>query len=110
MTTSVRRSWSGWRCGSELERRAGTRQFHGGPIAALIDIAGDFAIGMLIGGGVPTMNFRTDNLRPAIGEALIATARVRRAGKTVAIVDIEVFDDENRLVALGRGTYASSVG
>jgi len=25
-------------------------------------------------------------------------------------VDIEVFDDENRLVALGRGTYASSVG
>jgi uncharacterized protein (TIGR00369 family) len=94
----------------ELERRVGTRQFHGGPIAALIDIAGDFAIGMLIGGGVPTMNFRTDYLRPAIGEALTATARVRRAGKTVAIVDIEVFDHENRLVALGRGTYASSVG
>ena len=35
----------------ELERRAGSRQFHGGPIAALIDIAGDFAIGMLVGGG-----------------------------------------------------------
>jgi uncharacterized protein (TIGR00369 family) len=95
---------------SELERRAGTRQFHGGPIAALIDIAGDFAIGMLMGGGVPTMNFRTDYLRPAIGEALIATARVRRAGKAVAIVDIEVFDDEKRLVALGRGTYASTAG
>jgi uncharacterized protein (TIGR00369 family) len=94
----------------ELERRAGTRQFHGGPIAALIDIAGDFAIGMLTGGGVPTMNFRTDYLRPAIGEGLIATARVRRAGKTVAIVDIEVFDDEKRLVALGRGTYASTAG
>ena len=94
----------------ELERRAGTRQFHGGPIAAFIDIVGDFAIGMLVGGGVPTMNFRTDYLRPAIGEALIATARVRRAGKTVAIVDIEVFDDEKRLVALGRGTYASTAG
>jgi acyl-coenzyme A thioesterase PaaI-like protein len=49
----------------ELERRPGTRQFHGGPIAAFIDIAGDFAIGMLVGGGVPTMNFRTDYLRPA---------------------------------------------
>jgi uncharacterized protein (TIGR00369 family) len=95
---------------SELERRVDTRQFHGGPIAALIDIAGDFAIGMLMGGGVPTMNFRTDYLRPAIGEALIATARVRRAGKAVAIVDIEVFDDEKRLVALGRGTYASTAG
>ena len=94
----------------ELERRAGTRQFHGGPIAAFIDIVGDFAIGMLVGGGVPTMNFRTDYLRPAIGEALTAVARVRRAGKTAAIVDIEVVDAEQRLVALGRGTYSSSVG
>ena len=94
----------------ELERRAGTRQFHGGPIAAFIDIVGDFAIGMLVGGGVPTMNFRTDYLRPAIGEALTAIARVRRAGKTAAIVDIEVVDAEQRLVALGRGTYSSSVG
>jgi uncharacterized protein (TIGR00369 family) len=94
----------------ELERRAGTRQFHGGPIAAFIDIVGDFAIGMLVGGGVPTMNFRTDYLRPAIGEALTAVARVRRAGKTAAIVDIEVVDDEKRLVALGRGTYSSNVG
>ena len=72
--------------------------------------SGDFAIGMLVGGGVPTINLRTDYLRPAIGEALTAVARVRRAGKTAAIVDIEVVDDEQRLVALGRGTYSSSVG
>src|SRR5450631_4319920 len=88
----------------ELERRPGTRQFHGGPIAAFIDITGDFAIGMLVGGGVPTMNFRTDFLRPAIGEALVATARVRRAGKSAAVVDVEVVDDQGKLVALGRGT------
>lgn len=92
----------------ELERRPGTWQFHGGPIAALIDIAGDFAVGMLVGGGVPTMNFRTDYLRPAIGEALTALARVRRAGRTTTIVDIEVFDDERKLVALGRGAYSST--
>jgi uncharacterized protein (TIGR00369 family) len=94
----------------EFERRPGTRQFHGGPIAAFIDVAGDFAIGMMVGGGVPTMNFRTDFLRPAIGEALTAVARVRRAGKTAAIVDIEVLDDANKLVALGRGTYSSTAG
>ena len=94
----------------KLERRPGTRQFHGGPIAAFIDITGDFAIGMLVGGGVPTMNFRTDFLRPAIGDALTATARVRRAGRTAAIVDIEVMDDQNRIVALGRGSYSSSIG
>jgi uncharacterized protein (TIGR00369 family) len=94
----------------ELERRPGTRQFHGGPIAAFIDIVGDFAIGMLVGGGVPTMNFRTDYLRPAIGSALVAVARVRRAGKTASVVDVEVVDDEERLVALGRGAYSSNTG
>jgi uncharacterized protein (TIGR00369 family) len=94
----------------ELERRPGTRQFHGGPIAAFIDIVGDFAIGMLVGGGVPTMNFRTDYLRPAIGNRLVAVACVRRTGKTVSVVDIEVVDDEERLVALGRGAYSSNAG
>jgi uncharacterized protein (TIGR00369 family) len=92
----------------ELERRPGSRQFHGGPIAALIDITGDFAIGMLVGGGVPTINLRTDYLRPAIGEVLTAVARVRRTGKSAAVVDIEVLDDANKLVALGRGTYSST--
>ena len=92
----------------ELERRPGSRQFHGGPIAALIDIAGDFAIGMLVGGGVPTMNLRTDYVRPAIGDALTAVARVRRASRATAVVDIEVFGDTKELVALGRGTYAST--
>jgi uncharacterized protein (TIGR00369 family) len=94
----------------ELERRPGTGQFHGGPIAAFIDIVGDFAIGMLVGGGVPTMNFRTDYLRPAIGNTLVAVARVRRAGKTASVVDVEVVDDEERLVALGRGAYSSNAG
>ena len=94
----------------EFERRPGTRQFHGGPIAAFIDVTGDFAIGMMVGGGVPTMNFRTDYLRPAIGEGLTAVARVRRAGRTVAIVDIEVVDDAQTLVELGRGTYSSTAG
>jgi uncharacterized protein (TIGR00369 family) len=90
----------------ELERRPGTRQFHGGPIAAFIDIAGDFAIGMLVGGGVPTINLRTDYLRPALGAALTAIARVRRTGRSAAVVDIEVLDDAKKLVALGRGIYA----
>jgi len=92
----------------ELERRPGSKQFHGGPIAALIDIAGDFAIGMLVGGGVPTMNLRTDYVRPAIGAALTAVARVRRASRSAAVVDIEVFSDAKELIALGRGTYAST--
>ena len=49
----------------------------------------------MVGGGVPTINLRIDYLKPAVGDALIAKARVRRAGKTVAVVDIDV-SDENR--------------
>ena len=60
------------------ERRPGTKQFHGGAIASLIDIAGDFAIGMMVGGGVPTINLRIDYLKPAVGDSLTAIGRVRR--------------------------------
>jgi len=91
----------------ELERRRGTRQFHGGPIASFIDVVGDFAIGMLVGGGVPTINLRVDYVRPAIGDMLTGVGRVRRTGRTVTVVDIDVTDEQGRLVALGRGTYSS---
>ena len=94
-----------------LERfAAGTGQFHGGPIASLIDVVGDFAIGMIVGGGVPTINLRVDYLKPALGEALVATARVRRSGRTIAVVDIDVRDRTEALVAVGRGTYSSIKG
>jgi uncharacterized protein (TIGR00369 family) len=95
---------------AEFERYPGTRQFHGGVIATLIDVAGDFALVALLGGGVPTINLRIDYLRPATGDRLSATAFVRRAGKTIGIVDIEVTDSSNRLVAIGRGCYGMTVG
>ena len=94
----------------ELERRLGTGQFHGGPIAAFIDTVGDYAIGMALGGGVPTINLRIDYLRPAVGGSLTATARVRRAGRTVALVDVDVYDEQQTLVAVGRGTYSGQRG
>jgi uncharacterized protein (TIGR00369 family) len=94
----------------ELERRAGTGQWHGGALAGLIDTAGDFAVAMGLGAPVPTINFRVDYLRPAMTARLEATARVRRSGRTVAVVDIDVHDAEGRLVAIGRGTYGSQPG
>ena len=93
-----------------VERRAGSGQFHGGAIAALIDTAGDFALVILLGGGVPTINLRIDYLRPATGAMLRAVASVRRAGRTVGVVDIDVTDPEGRLVAIGRGCYSTTVG
>jgi uncharacterized protein (TIGR00369 family) len=94
---------------AEFERHPGTKQFHGGVIASLIDVAGDFALAILLAGGVPTINLRIDYLRPATGDYLSATASVRRAGRTVGVVDIDVTDAANRLVAIGRGCYAMTV-
>ncbi|PKP85807.1 MAG: PaaI family thioesterase [Alphaproteobacteria bacterium HGW-Alphaproteobacteria-2] len=95
----------------ELERGGPIAgQFHGGPVAALIDTAGDFAVAVAVGGGVPTMNFRVDYLRPSGGAALQAVATARRIGRSMAVVDIDVTDAEGRLTAIGRGTYSTKVG
>jgi len=94
----------------EFERRPGTGQFHGGPIAAFIDVVGDFAVGMAAGGGVPTINLRIDYLRPATGGSLTGTGRVRRAGRTVALVDVDIHDEQHALVAVGRGAYSPQRG
>jgi uncharacterized protein (TIGR00369 family) len=91
----------------EFERRPGSKQWHGGVIASLIDTAGDFAVGMMVGRGLPTVNFRVDYLRPAIDTALIAVSRVRRAGRSVGVADVDVFDEKGSLLAVGRGTYST---
>ena len=94
-----------WR--EEFERGPGTLQWHGGPLAALIDIAGDFALIAKLGRGVPTIDLRIDYLRPAVDTDLVARARALRTGRSIGVVDIEVSDKTGRVVAVGRGGYAT---
>jgi uncharacterized protein (TIGR00369 family) len=91
----------------EFERRPGSKQWHGGVIASVIDTVGDFAVGMMVGRGLPTVNFRVDYLKPAVDTALVAVSRVRRAGKSVGVADVDVFDEKGALLAIGRGTYST---
>jgi uncharacterized protein (TIGR00369 family) len=93
-----------------VERATGTGQYHGGVIASLIDIAGDYALIVALGYGVPTINFRVDYLRPASNSDLTAHARVRRAGRTIGVVDVDVADAAGKLIALGRGCYGTQPG
>ncbi|MGS1011679.1 PaaI family thioesterase [Achromobacter anxifer] len=92
---------------AEFERGAASGQWHGGPLAAVIDTVGDFAVGMLLGRGLPTINFRVDYLRPAVNTALTAVARVRRNGRSVGVADVDLYNDQGALVAIGRATYAT---
>ena len=80
---------------------------HGGIIAALVDLAGGAALFVDLQIPTPTIDMRVDYLRPAIaGKALTADARVKRSGKTVAFVDVDVTDEDGRLVAQGRCAYS----
>lgn len=93
----------------DFERKSGSGQWHGGPLASVIDTVGDFALGMLLGQGLPTINFRVDYLRPAIATDLTVVARVRRLGRTVGVADIDVLNRQGQVVALGRASYATQI-
>ena len=92
----------------EFERVRGTGQWHGGAISAVIDTVGDWALVMLVGRPLPTINLRVDYLRPAINTALTVAAKVRRNGRSVGVVDVDVSNDAGVLVAIGRAVYATS--
>jgi len=92
----------------EFERGRGSGQWHGGPIAAIIDTAGDYALVMMLGRPLPTVNFRVDYLRAAIDTVLIVTATVRRSGRLVGVVDVDVANEAGQLLAIGRATYATA--
>ena len=80
---------------------------HGGIVAALIDLAGGAALFAKLQFPTPTIDMRVDYLRPAFaGKPLNAEARVKSLGRTVAFVDIDVTDDDGRLVATGRCAYS----
>jgi uncharacterized protein (TIGR00369 family) len=91
----------------ELLRAEGSDWYHGGVVAALIDIAGDYALWTKVGSGLPTVDLRIDWLRPARRGVLTALGRSVKVGRTVCTADVEVRDERGELVAVGRGTYAS---
>ncbi|MEU0478839.1 PaaI family thioesterase [Streptosporangium sp. NPDC006013] len=94
----------------ELERIGGEPQFHGGPVASLIDTAAVFATILSTGVVPPTVNLRVDYLRPSSGTRLTATATMRRAGRSVGVADVNVTDDQGRLTAIGRATLSTAFG
>ena len=77
----------------------------GGILAALIDLAGDYAIAAKLGRGVPTIDMRIDYHRTALPGPLVARANVIKIGSTLATAEAQVFDNSDKLIASGRGAY-----
>jgi uncharacterized protein (TIGR00369 family) len=91
----------------ELRRSPDDKSYHGGVIAALIDLAGHAAVAVKIGKMAPTIDLRIDYLGVTDGTDLKATAKLIKAGRTIARADVEVTDGRGRTIAIGRGAYST---
>lgn len=92
----------------ELQRSAQSKQFHGGAIATLIDLAAVYAVAAATGNIAPTVHLAVDYLAPGIGDWVEATAMVRRQGKRLVNVDVEILRADGVVVALGRTTFLNA--
>ncbi len=97
-----------------LARTAATPQgiggsVHGGVLAAMVDIAMLVAVFTQLRPGqepAGTADLNISYLRPAQGPRIFADATVVKHGRQLAMVEVGIVDDEDRLCAKGRTLYA----
>jgi uncharacterized protein (TIGR00369 family) len=100
-------------CEIELPYREDLTQqhglFHGGFVSAIADTAGGYAAYTLFPAedSILTVEYKINLLAPGAGDKLLASARVRKAGKTLTICELEVIavkQDRQTLCACGLAT------
>ncbi len=82
---------------------------HGGALMALADTAGAFCAFLNLpagSGGTTTIESKTNFLRSVRAGTVRAVSRPLHAGRTVIVVDTELYDDQDRLVARVTQTQA----
>jgi uncharacterized protein (TIGR00369 family) len=81
---------------------------HGGALATCVDTAAYEAVARTVPGDWVAVDIRVDFLRLAGTEPHRVVARCLRAGRRLAVADVEIapWDDPGRLVALGRAQFA----
>ena len=100
---------------AELVGNPARQILHGGVISATLDVAGGFAIMLSLAAemtGIPTsfpnmgtIDLRVDYLRPGRGKYFVATARIVRKGKRIAVTHMELHNDTGELIATGGAAY-----
>ncbi len=86
---------------------------HGGVLAAMVDIAMLVAVfSRLRPGQQPagTADLNISYLRPAHGARVFADAVTIKSGRQLAMIEVSIVDDEDRLCAKGRTLYAFRSG
>jgi len=88
---------------------------HAGALTAIADTAAGYAALSLMpsGAGALTTEFKINLLAPAVGDRIIARARVIKTGRTLTVAQTEVFaerDGQEKLVALLTETVMAITG
>ncbi len=84
------------------------RYTHGGVLAALIDLAADWAMIKTLGRPVPTIDLRVDFHSAAMPGDLTCRGKIVKVGNQFSSSESFVFDASGKLLASGRGTYLSA--
>jgi uncharacterized protein (TIGR00369 family) len=81
---------------------------HGGVISTLMDNTGWYAAVSSLEEGFTavTMEIKINYLKPALEKYLLASATIKRQGRSTAFVTIELHDNKQALIAYATGTYA----
>ena len=93
---------------------------HGGVVSAVLDTTGGITaslgvLGKMSGRTVEeagksltkigTIDLRVDYLRPGKGNYFVSTGAIMRAGRRVSVTRMELYNDQDLLIAVGTGTY-----
>jgi uncharacterized protein (TIGR00369 family) len=81
------------------------RYTHGGVLAALVDLAADWAMVKKLGRPAPTIDLRVDYHAAAMPGDLTAKGKAIRVGGQFSTAEAQIFDQNGKLLASGRGTY-----
>jgi uncharacterized protein (TIGR00369 family) len=84
------------------------RYTHGGVLAALVDLAADWAMIKKVGRPVPTIDLRVDYHNAAMPGDLTCRGKIVKIGSQFSSSEASVFDLNGKLIASGRGTYFSA--
>ena len=79
---------------------------HGGVIATLLDNAGWFTVAPRYDSWIATVDLQVRILEPCRKENLRAKGRLVRAGRSLAVAEMEVRTAAGRRVAVGSGTFS----
>jgi uncharacterized protein (TIGR00369 family) len=93
---------------------------HGGVISSVLDMTGGMVIMahalskhidasleelMLLIGSCSTVSLQINYLRPGKGNAFIAKGCIVKSGKKISFANMELYNQEQTLIASGTGTY-----